>query len=278
VSGEGCARAPAAPESASVLAAEGLSRQFGDAFALENIRLALDRGEYWVLLGPSGCGKSMLLQTLSGLFDADSGQIHIDGRDATREPPERRGIGLVFQQAALFPHYSVAGNIEHGLRARGVGQAERRQRVEAIVASLRLAPILSRPVATLSGGEAQRVAIARALAIRPSLLLLDEPLSLLDHNTRLSLQAEIKRIHAEHALTTLHVTHSREEALAMGDHCAVMLGGRIVQRGTTEELFARPRCPFVAQFLGVERAKAASEPACAPACLQSPARCVAPAG
>jgi ABC-type Fe3+/spermidine/putrescine transport system ATPase subunit len=229
-----------------------------------------------VLLGPSGCGKSMLLQTLTGLFEADAGRVHIDGRDATRDPPERRGIGLVFQQAALFPHYTVAGNIEYGLRARGLCAEERRRRVEAIVSSLRLERILSRPVATLSGGEAQRVAIARSLAIRPSLLLLDEPLSLVDHNARLALQAEIKRIHTEHGLTTLHVTHSREEALAMGDHCAVMLGGRIVQRGATEELFARPRCPFVAQFLGIEASKAASAPPCAAACLLGPVRCSAP--
>lgn len=272
----GAEMAPQPFGGASVMAAVGLARRFG-AFALEGVSLALGKGEYWVLLGPSGCGKSMLLQTLSGLFEVDAGRLHLDERDATREPPERRGIGLVFQQAALFPHYSVEGNIEYGLRARGIGAAERRRRVAAVVESLRLAPILSRPVATLSGGEAQRVAIARALAIRPSLLLLDEPLSLLDHNARLGLQAEIKRIHGEHGLTTLHVTHSREEALAMGDHCAVMLGGRIVQRGATEEVFGRPRCPFVAQFLGVDRAKAASEPECAAACLESPGRCTAPA-
>jgi len=255
-----------------VIAIEGLSRRFG-AFALEQVSLTLEKGEYWVLLGPSGCGKSMLLQTLTGLFEADAGRVRIGGRDATRDPPERRGIGLVFQQAALFPHYSVEGNIEYGLRARGVGEAERRRRVGEIVASLGLGRILERPVATLSGGEAQRVAIARALAIRPTLLLLDEPLSLVDHNARLALQVEIKRIHKEYGLTTLHVTHSREEAAAMGDHCALMLGGRIVQRGATEAVFARPRCPFVAQFLGIDAARAASAPACAAACLESPGRC-----
>jgi ABC-type Fe3+/spermidine/putrescine transport system ATPase subunit len=135
--------------------------------------------------------------------------------------------------------------------------------------------LIARPVATLSGGEAQRVAIARALAVRPALLLLDEPLSMLDHNARLDLQAELHRLHAELGTRTIHVTHSREEAAALSDHCAVMLGGRIVQKGTWAELSTNPRCPFVARFLGVEHASSAS-PACADTCLSRPGTCLSP--
>jgi molybdate/tungstate transport system ATP-binding protein len=158
----------------------------------------------------------------------------------------------VFQQAALFPHISVSDNIEYGLRARRMPSPERVQRRDGIVEALGLAPVLSRPVPTLSGGEAQRVAIARALAIRPEILLLDEPLSLLDHNARLDLRDELARVHRELELTTLHVTHSRDEARSLGDHVAVMVGGYVVQRGTTEEVFARPACRFVAAFLGCD--------------------------
>ncbi len=233
------------------LEVQRLRRSFGD-FALEDVSLRLGDGEYWVLLGPSGCGKSLLLQTLTGIYRPDAGLVLLGSRNAGLEEPERRNIGLVFQQAALFPHYSVVGNVEYGLRARGVPAGERKQRVDEMVERLRLAPLLSKSVATLSGGEAQRVAIARALAIRPSVLLLDEPLSLLDHNARLELQAELKRLHQELGLTTLHVTHSRDEARALADHCAVMLGGRLVQSGTAEELFEHPQSPFVASFLGLE--------------------------
>ncbi|HEY3452483.1 MAG TPA: ABC transporter ATP-binding protein [Myxococcales bacterium] len=254
-----------------------LSRRFG-AFTLDRLNLRVGDGEYWVLLGPSGCGKSLLLQTLTGLHEPDEGSILLGERDVTGEPPERRDIGLVFQQAALFPHYTVAGNIEYGLKARGLPEAERRRRVDEAVSALRLTSVVGRPVATLSGGEAQRVAIARALAIRPAVLLLDEPLSLVDHNTRLELQAEIKRIHAEFKLTTVHVTHSREEARAMGDHCAVMLAGAIVQRGPTEQIFSVPRCPFVARFLGTGPAEPTEESACGRSCLSAGDHCTHPAG
>ena len=258
------------------LAVRGLSRRFGD-FALDRVHLRLAAGEYWVLLGPSGCGKSLLLQTLTGLHTPDEGSVSIADRDVTALAPEARDIGLVFQQAALFPHYDVLGNIEYGLKARRMGQPERKNRVEEIVAAMRLEPILGRPVATLSGGEAQRVASARALAIRPTVLLLDEPLSLVDHNARLDLQAELRRIHAELKLTTLHVTHSRDEARALGDHCAVMFAGAIVQSGKTEEVFQRPRCPFVAKFLGADSATT-ERLACDQQCLHAQGRCASPAG
>lgn len=250
-----------------------LARPFG-AFTLGPITLTIRPREYWVLLGPSGCGKSMLLQTIAG-FHRPQGRIALAGSEATHTPPEQRHIGLVFQQSALFPHYSVRGNIAYGLEARGVREPDLTKRVDEVVAALGIKGILERPVASLSGGEAQRVAIARAVAPRPSLLLLDEPLSLLDHNTRLELQEQLKKWHTELGLTTLHVTHSREEARAVGTHCAVMLGGVLVQAGAVNELFERPRCPFVASFLGTS-APPAETRECAKTCLASPQRCVVP--
>jgi ABC-type Fe3+/spermidine/putrescine transport system ATPase subunit len=258
-----------------VIEIAGLHLALGD-FALRNISLRIGKGEYWVLLGPSGCGKSVLMQTIAGFFLPDQGQIRVEGRDVTVLAPERRRMGLVFQQAALFPHKSVSGNIAYGLRARGAAREETARTVDGLVERLGLGPILTRPVATLSGGEAQRVAVARALAIRPDLLLLDEPMSALDHNTRLELQAELGRIHRELGLTTLHVTHSREEAAALGDHLAILLGGRIVQQGTAAEVTARPRCPFVARFLGLDSSSMADLPACADGCGERSGECTAP--
>jgi ABC-type Fe3+/spermidine/putrescine transport system ATPase subunit len=248
--------------------------QFGD-FALRDVSLRIRQGEYWVILGPSGCGKSVLLQTIAGFFSPSSGRILVESQDITASPPERRKMGLVFQQAALFPHKSVRENVAYGLRARKTPAADVERAVDELVGRLGLGTIVGRPVATLSGGEAQRVAVARALAIRPKLLLLDEPMSALDHNTRLELQAELARVHKELGLTTLHVTHSREEAAALGDHIAIMLGGRIVQQGTMSEVQTRPHCPFVARFLGLEPSSIASLPTCAAKCDEKPGECLA---
>jgi ABC-type Fe3+/spermidine/putrescine transport system ATPase subunit len=250
-----------------------LHRHFGE-FALRDISLRIGKGEYWVILGPSGCGKSVLLQTIAGFFSPDQGQILVEGRDVTATPPERRRMGLVFQQAALFPHKSVWENIAYGLRARKVDDAGVDRTVGDLVERLALKTILNRPVPTLSGGEAQRVAVARALAIRPDLLLLDEPMSALDHNTRLDLQVELARVHKALGLTTLHVTHSREEAAALGDHLAIMLAGRIVQRGSSAEVLGRPRCPFVARFLGLDSSSIVAPPACARTCEEKPGECL----
>jgi ABC-type Fe3+/spermidine/putrescine transport system ATPase subunit len=247
-----------------------LGCSFGD-FALDDVSLRIEKSQYWVLLGPSGCGKSVLLQTIAGFFAPSTGKVAIDGRDATSLPPEKRNIGLVFQQAALFPHLTVRANIEYGLRARRVPADDIRRTVDELIERLGLAGILPRPVATLSGGEAQRVAIARALAPKPVLLLLDEPLSAVDHNARIDLQAELARVHKELALTTLHVTHSREEAAALSDRLAIMNQGRIVQTGTLAEVSAKPRCPFVARFLGLDPSAAAASEPCHPTCLDQPA-------
>ena len=248
---------------------------FGE-FALRDVSLRIGQGEYWVILGPSGCGKSVLMQTIAGFFAPERGQILVGGRDVTALAPERRKMGLVFQQAALFPHKSVRENIAYGLRARRTPAEAIDKAVGDLIERLHLGGILERPVPTLSGGEAQRVAVARALAIRPDLLLLDEPMSALDHNTRLELQAELGRLHQELGLTTLHVTHSREEAAALSDHVAIMLGGRIVQRGASGEVRARPRCPFVARFLGLDPSAIAELPDCAQQCGEKPGTCTGP--
>lgn len=224
-------------------------RRFG-AFTLDEVSLRIERGEYWVLLGPSGAGKSLLLETLIGAYVPDAGAVELDGSDLTATAPEARNFGLVFQTPALFPHYSVEGNIAYGLVARRLAPAERQRRVAAMVERLGLQSLMERPIGALSGGEAQRIAIARALVIEPRILLLDEPLSLLDHNLRLELQGELKRLHQELALTTLHVTHSREEARALSTHCALMFRGRIVQAGLTAEIFDHPIDDEVARFLG----------------------------
>jgi ABC-type Fe3+/spermidine/putrescine transport system ATPase subunit len=255
-----------------VISIEELCCTFGD-FALADISLQIEKGSYWVILGPSGCGKSVLLQTLAGFFSPTKGRIRVSGSDITQLPPERRKMGLVFQQAALFPHKSVRENIAYGLRARKMPAEAIARKVDQLVERLGLGAILARPVATLSGGEAQRIAVARALAIEPDLLLLDEPMSALDHNTRIELQVELARLHRELGLTTLHVTHSREEAAALGDHVAVMLAGRIVQRGPTAEVMARPRCPFVARFLGLDLSAIVAPPACAATCAEKPGQC-----
>ena len=232
------------------LTVQGLCRRFG-SFALRDVSLALPAGAYGILLGPSGSGKSLLLQTVAGLHAPEAGSIGVGGREVGHLPAERRATGLVFQRAALFPHYDVRGNIEYGLRARGLPSAERRARVEEMVRLLGLDAIVSRPVATLSGGEGQRVAIARSLAVRPDLLLLDEPLGGVDANGRKELREVLRRVHGELGLTTLHVTHDREEALALGDVCAVLLAGTIAQAGPTAEVFGRPAGGDVARFLGV---------------------------
>ncbi len=251
-----------------------IGQRFG-AFTLGELTLRVEQGAYWVLLGPTGAGKSLLLHLIAGLYPLARGRITLAGADVGAVPPERRQLGVVFQSAALFPHLSVRENIAYGLRARRLPRAERDARVDALIERLGIGALRDRPTASLSGGEAQKVAIARALAIRPRLLLLDEPLAAVDHNARLGLQEELRRWHRELGLTTLHVTHSREEALALADHCAVMLGGRLVQHGPTAELFARPRCAFVARFLGV--APVGQSP-CAEACFTQPGRCTHPQG
>ena len=220
-------------------------------FHLRGVNLEVTPGEYFVILGPTGAGKTVLLETIAGLHFPRRGRVLLNGEDVTHVPPERRSIGFVYQDYALFPHLSVAENIAFGLRLRGMGQKTVAQRVDEISRRLSLHSLLQRRPETLSGGEAQRVALARALAIEPSILLLDEPLSALDPETREGLQRELARLHRELGTTTVHVTHDFEEAVALANRIAVMSQGQIVQVGSPEEIFRRPESEFVARFVGV---------------------------
>jgi len=231
-----------------------------EGFRLCDVSLDIAAGEYFVVLGPTGTGKTVLLETIAGLHRPRQGCILLAGEDVTYAPPERRDIGFVYQDYALFPHLSVAGNIAFGLRSRGMGQSAIEEHVATISRLLGIEHLLHRMPGTLSGGEAQRVALARALVVEPRLLLLDEPLSALDPETREALQRELGRIHRELGTTTLHVTHDFEEAVALGDRIAVLREdrlddssreGRIVQVGTPEDIFRRPANEFVARFVGV---------------------------
>jgi molybdate transport system ATP-binding protein/molybdate/tungstate transport system ATP-binding protein len=219
-------------------------------FHLREIALEVAAGEYFVILGPTGAGKTILLETIAGLYQANRGQILIEEQHVTSLRPEKRGIGFVYQDYALFPHLSVADNIAFGLKLRGMSRTAIEERVKAMSEMLHIDDLLHRNPRTLSGGEQQRVALARALVVEPRLLLLDEPLSALDPETRLHLQKELANVHQALGTTTLHVTHDFEEAVALGDRIAVVHEGQIVQVGTPEDIFQRPASAFVARFVG----------------------------
>lgn len=222
-----------------------------EEFHLEAINLEIAAGEYFVLLGPTGAGKTVLLETVAGLLPPLRGRIVIDGNDITETPPERRGSGFVYQDYALFPHLNVADNIAFGLRLNRhlPGDAVER-RVAEMACLLSIHHLLHRSPNTLSGGERQRVALARALVTEPAVLLLDEPLSALDPQTRTGLQRELSRIHRQLKTTTLHVTHDFQEAVTLADRIGLLHQGRIVQVGTPEDIFRRPASSFVARFVG----------------------------
>lgn len=227
-----------------------LSVDLGE-FRLRDITLDVAAGEYFVILGPTGAGKTILLETIAGLYQADQGRILIEDQDVTSLRPEKREIGFVYQDYALFPHLDVAENIAFGLTLRGMPRATVDEKVETMSRLLHIDHLLHRNPKTLSGGEQQRVALARALVIEPGLLLLDEPLSALDPETREGLQRELANVHQKLGTTTLHVTHDFEEAVALGHRVAVMDAGRIVQVGTPEDIFQRPTSEFVARFVGM---------------------------
>ncbi len=234
----------------------GVRKRLGE-FELDIPNLCAQAGEYLVLLGPSGAGKTVLLWLVAGILKPDAGQIFLEGAEVTAAPPERRNVGLVSQGDTLFPHLSVRQNIEFGLRYRRSERRALAEHVRRLVALLGIERLLERGVRGLSGGERQRVAIARALAIRPRILLLDEPLATLDHNTRLELRGELRNIHRASGTTTVHVTHDRGEALAVADRIAVLFCGQVLQVGPPEEVFFRPACEFVARFVGAENLFAA---------------------
>lgn len=217
-------------------------------FALD-VSLSLADGEIGAILGPSGCGKSTLLRLAAGLLEAEGGSVSLDGLDVSNLPPERRGIGMVFQDYALFPRMSVRENIEYGPRMEGVDRTGRAAIVETLARSFGLARLLDRSPSSLSGGEQQRVALARSLAAKPRLVLLDEPLSSLDAGLRRRLRSEIAERLRAAGVMALHVTHDVEEALAVADRIFLMGRGRIVEEGAPEELYARPGTAYGARFL-----------------------------
>jgi iron(III) transport system ATP-binding protein len=231
-----------------MLRLDALSRRFGDTTAVDAVSLDVAAGEFLTLLGPSGCGKTTTLRMVAGFEHPTSGQVWVNGRDVTALPPQRRDVGMVFQNYALFPHMDVGENVAFGLRARGGRDVD--ARVERALERVELAGYKRRKVQELSGGQQQRVALARALAPEPPLLLLDEPLSNLDAALRERTRTEIRALLKELGMTAVFVTHDQEEAFALSDRIAVLDRGRLQQLGTPEELYARPANPFVAAFLG----------------------------
>ncbi len=227
-----------------------VTKRFGEVAALNAVSLAIKHGEFMTLLGPSGCGKTTLLNLAAGFLSPDSGEILIAGDRVNDLPTYKRQIGMMFQNYALFPHMSVAGNVAYGLKVRHVPKGERARRVEEALALVRLTGLEDRKPRQLSGGQQQRVALARALVINPTVLLLDEPFSALDKNLRASMQVELREIQRKLNVTTIFVTHDQSEALSLSDRLAVMSEGRIRQLGTPQEIYRQPCDRFVASFVG----------------------------
>ncbi|MBW1776786.1 MAG: ATP-binding cassette domain-containing protein [Deltaproteobacteria bacterium] len=220
------------------------------SFSLRRIDLDIGRGEFFILLGPTGAGKTVLLEAVAGLLPVTGGRILADGQDITALPPEKRGIGIVYQDYALFPHLSVMENIRFGLRYTRMEKQKEASWVEGLVQRLGLDKLVHRQVSRLSGGEKQRTAVARALAVKPAVMLLDEPLSALDPNFRQDIRNLLTQIHTEFGMTILLVTHDFSEVLELGSRMAVLNNGLIEQSGTVDRVFSRPATEFVARFLG----------------------------
>ena len=229
---------------------DNLQKRFAQTSAVERVQLDVTRGEFVSLLGPSGCGKTTTLRMIAGFEVPSSGAIRLDGVDITYRPPNRRNVGMVFQAYALFPNMTVAENIGFGLRVAKKPAQEIKHRVDEMLDLIKLSAFASRYPYQLSGGQQQRVALARALAIRPQVLLLDEPLSALDAKIRVALRNEIRSIQRELGITTIYVTHDQEEALSLSDRIVVMNEGRVEQIGTPFEIYNFPRTSFVASFVG----------------------------
>jgi iron(III) transport system ATP-binding protein len=245
----------------SAAAVSGLDKTFRtkerDVCALRDIDLEIGQGEYVVVLGPSGCGKTTLIRCIAGLESPTSGRIELGGQAVFDDTagidakPNKRDVGLLFQNYALWPHMTVAKNVDYPLRMHKVPRGERPARVAEVLEALECSPLANRLPAELSGGQQQRVALARALVFEPSIILLDEPLSNLDALLRVSLRAELSRLHRKLGFTAIHITHDQEEALEMGDRVVLMREGAIEQIGTPKDVYARPVSPYAANFLGV---------------------------
>ena len=229
---------------------EGISKSFEGVVAVDGVGFEVRRGDFYSLLGPSGCGKTTTLRLVAGFELPDAGRILLRGEDLTGVPPHRRNVNTVFQHYALFPHLSVAENVGYGLKQKGLPKEEGAARLERALGTVRLADLRARYPRELSGGQQQRVALARALINEPAVLLLDEPLAALDLKLRKAMQVELKALQERVGITFLYVTHDQEEALTLSDRIAVMNHGRILQEGTPEEIYERPRSRFVADFIG----------------------------
>ncbi|MGC9435037.1 MAG: ABC transporter ATP-binding protein [Methanomicrobiales archaeon] len=222
------------------------------AFSLRDVSFRIDEGEYFFIIGPSGAGKTVILEAIAGLHTPDSGRVRIRDDDVLRRPPEQRNLSLVYQDYSLFPHMTVEKNIAFGLKMRHRKKTEITRRVDELIGSFHLEGIRHRHPLTLSGGEQQRVAIARALAVNPEILLLDEPLSALDPLTREQVIGDLRRIHREHGLTIVQVTHSRGEAMRLATRVAVIIDGCLATEGPVQEVFNAPRTKEVARFVGYD--------------------------
>ncbi len=233
---------------------EHIAKSFGRLVALHGISLMVPRGMFLSLLGPSGCGKTTLLRVIAGTLAPDSGRVVVDGNEVTRVPTYRRNMGMVFQSFALFPHLTVAANVAFPLEVRGVPESQRRERVTEALRMVHLSALADRYPRELSGGQQQRVGLARAIVYRPTILLLDEPLSNLDASLREEMRMEISQVTRRLGITSIYVTHDQREALALSDAIAVMNHGNIVQFGTPEEIYRAPVDDFIAHFVGYANA------------------------
>ncbi|ATJ83470.1 ABC transporter ATP-binding protein [Halomonas beimenensis] len=234
----------------SALEIQHVCKDFGSTQVLKDVSLAIDSGEFLILVGPSGCGKSTLMNAIAGLEPVTSGEIHIGGEDITWRTPAERDIAMVFQSYALYPSMTVRGNIAFGLEMRKVPKAEREAAVERVADLLQISHLLERKPSQLSGGQRQRVAMGRALARQPQIYLFDEPLSNLDAKLRVEMRTEIKKLHQRLGTTIVYVTHDQIEAMTLADCIAVMRDGRILQLGTPDEIYNDPVDIFVAGFMG----------------------------
>ncbi|MFN8593509.1 MAG: ABC transporter ATP-binding protein [Thermomicrobiales bacterium] len=226
------------------------TKRFGDVVAVDDVNLAVKTGEFVSVIGPSGCGKTTTMRMIAGLDQPDSGEVIIRGKAMQGVPPYERNVALVFQSFALFPHLDVLGNVEFGLRMRGVEKNERRERAMRALRTVGLADFARRRISQLSGGQRQRVALARALVVEPALILLDEPLGSLDARLRIEMQSELKSLQQQLGITFIHVSHNQGEALAMADRIVVMNAGRFEQVDPPAAIYGSPRTRFVAQFVG----------------------------
>jgi putative spermidine/putrescine transport system ATP-binding protein len=248
--------APSAPETETAAGApavrlSGIRRLYGDVVAVAGVDLDIGAGEFFTLLGPSGSGKTTTLRVIAGFERPDAGRVELQGVDVTRVAPSQRAVNTVFQDYALFPHMTVAENVEYGLRVRGISRRDRRARAEEVLERVRLPGLGDRKPVQLSGGQRQRVALARAIVNRPPVLLLDEPLGALDLKLRQEMQTFLKALQRDLGITFVYVTHDQEEALTMSDRLAVFNSGRIEQVGSPAEVYEHPQTEFVAGFVGV---------------------------